>query len=473
MSHHIFAKRAANANSTQMEPALSCAPPAGNCTCQNVSLVKPDHQRSGAGSMAVGSILVAVAAMCFSLGTTPALAASKSGEAIRLVDDLERNSPDFLFDMHGNAVASLQKLEILRFDATEAVESGIDRMERDPKRAKLVTALYQVLGFVKDPASTAWLERKLRSPQRRSIYGSYLPSWQDSIGFGFGNNEGFGGWPWLTGRDQWIDFFITTHDTESSADERVALMNILKGFDDPAAMRFFEAQRMTATDPREILLIEAYLHQHDVPVNGARISAAINALKIDPRNRNLLVGTADALRHEAFVPYLISTLDIAEQNETPPQYLSQYVLQDITFELDVEGKQAWNAWYSEHGAESREQWVQSAIASFKAFLKRDPVRAEGWFAKKASYRWNDLDALPLIRDDLVPRAEFHSDIAGWINMSYTEFRRPQLKPIADELARHPEQLEKWARKLLMERGFFPRPSAVTWEQYVRSSNRRL
>jgi hypothetical protein len=170
---------------------------------------------------------------------------------------------------------------------------------------------------------------------------------------------------------------------------------------------------------------------------------------------------------------LIDTLDVAEENVTPAQYLSQDVLQDVTFELDTEGKSAWNAWYSKHRTESRTQWVQSAMASFKERLVRDPAGAKEWFAKKASYRWNDLDALPLIRTELLPKAEFHSEIAGWINMSYTEFRRPRLKPIADELARHPENLEDWARNLMMERGFIPPPHVVTWEEYVKWSNMRM
>ncbi len=205
--------------------------------------------------------------------------------------------------------------------------------------------------------------------------------WHDGIGFGFGNNEGFGGWTSEPdqGRDRWIAFFITAHDIEPSSDRHVELMNILKGFDDPAAMQFFKAQRETVRDPRETLLVQAYLHQHDVPADGVRIAAAVNALKGDSVNRDLLVGTADALRYEAFVPYLIGTTDVAEQNVTPAQYLSQYVLQDITFELDTEGKAAWNVWYAKYRTESPAQWIQSAIASFKERLARDPAGAKEWF----------------------------------------------------------------------------------------------
>lgn len=407
------------------------------------------------------------------MATGVAGATTKHDEAVRIIECLERSNQEYLFDMHGNANGKLRRLMVLRFNATTAVEAGIDRMERNARQAKLVAALYRLLGFVKDPASVPWLEKKLRSPERQSVYEFYMWKWQDGIGFGFGNNVGFGGWPWLTGRERWIAFFIDTHDSEKSPDRRVELMNVLKGFDDPPAMQFFLARRKTVTDPREILLVEAYLHQHDLPIDGKRIASAVNVLAHDSRNRDLLLGTADALRHKAFVPYLISTLDVAEESVSPAHYLSQDVLEDITFQLDIEDRKGWSVWYSEHRQESREQWVQSAIDSFRKQLARDPAGAKLWFAKKASYRWNDIVVLPWIRSDLLPRPEFRSEIAGWINMTYTEFNRTRLKPLGDQLARHPEQLEDWARGLLMERGFLPLPRSVKWEEYVQMSNMRV
>jgi len=400
-------------------------------------------------------------------------AATRDDEATRIIKGLEKANQEYLFDMHGNADRSLQRLMVLRFDATTVVEGGIDRMDRDPRKAKLVAALYRVLGVVKDPASVPWLERKLRSPKRQSVYDHYMWNWQDGIGIGFGNNRGFGEWPWLTGRERWIAFFIDTHDAERSSDQRVPLMNILKGFDDPLAMQFFLARRKTVTDPGEVLLVEAYLHQHDMPVDGKRIASAVAALAHDSRNRDLLLGTADALRHEAFVPYLISTVDVAEENVTPARYLSQDVLRNITFQLDIQDRKGWIAWYSKHQEESREQWVQAAIESFKKRLARDPAGAKEWFAKKASYSWNEIAVLPLIRSELLPRRAFRSEIAGWINMTYTQFNRPRLKPLADELARHPEQLEDWARGLLMGHGFLPLPRPATWEDYVQRANMRV
>src|SRR4029079_18089680 len=163
------------------------------------------------------------------------------------------------------------------------VEAGTDRMEHDPRRRALVSALYRVLGFVKDPVSTASLERKLLTSEVRTVHEEYMPAWHTGIGFGFGNDEGFGAWPWLAGREQWLAFFIEAHATAPYGVRRWELRGVWKGCDDPAAMQFFESERRTASDPRESLLIEAYLHQHDLEVDDDRIASAVKALARDRR----------------------------------------------------------------------------------------------------------------------------------------------------------------------------------------------
>lgn len=395
---------------------------------------------------------------------SPATDAGPANDAAGLVQALARQDPDSYFDYHGNANAELQRLQVLRFDATATIMSSIDQMQGDPARAQLVAALYRVLGFSKDPMSTGWLEAKLRSPQHDRIHEQYMVWWHDGIGYGFGNNQGFGGWPWLTGRERWVTFFITAHAIEADPDRRVELMNVLKGFDEAAAMQFFLAQRTSTTDPREVLLVEAYLHQHDLPADGGRISAAIDALRADPDTRQLLIGTADALQHEAVVPYLLSV-------QFDPQ--ADAVLKNTTFELDVEGEPDWRAWYARHRSGTRRQWVDAAINAFRQRLNNDPAEALDWFSSKASYRWNDVAALGLVREELLPRREFASAIAGWINMSYSEFRRPAFIAIANELARHPQDLEDWARNLLIERRLLAPTRPPSWEEYVRRSNMRL
>ncbi len=427
-------------------------------------------------------VLLAIAILVIVVAR-PTETASTNAEALSLIKELEQQNPKYLTDMHGNADKGLQRLMALRFQATTDVQAAIDRMQKKPERAKLVAALYRVLGFVKDPASVPWLEVKLRGSERQTIHEAYMPHWQDEFSIGFGNNEGFGGWTWLTGRERWITFFIDAYTSEPNSDRRLELMNVVKGFDDPAAMQFFLTQRKALTnskevdaDPvnaREVLLVEAYLYQHDVPIEEKRMVSAINALVADPRNRKLLIGTAAALRNKAFVPYLISTLDVAEEYISNPYFPSSDGLKYITFELDIETSADWKSWYLLHQGESRKLWLQSAFESFKKRLARDPTGAQQWFAKKAIYYWNEIAVLQLIRTELLARPEFHSKIAGWINMTYSEFNRAKLKPVADELLRHPEQLENWARQRLQQCRFEQPNQPITWEMYVRMSNWRL
>ena len=80
--------------------------------------------------------------------------------------------------------------------------------------------------------------------------------------------------------------------------------------------------------------------------------------------------------------------------------------------------------------------------------------------------------LPLIREDLLPRAEFHSEIAGWIDLSYRETYRSELNAVADILLA--ERLEPCARRLLEQRGFIIVPTqSESWEDHVRRSNMRV
>ena len=117
----------------------------------------------------VGRFLVAVAIL-LSFPAGSAQAALEDHDATHLVKILEQKDSEYLVDMHGNAHGALRQLEVLRFKGTAAVQAGIDRMESDSQRAAQVRALYGVLGFVKDPASIPWLEKKLRSTRRQSVY---------------------------------------------------------------------------------------------------------------------------------------------------------------------------------------------------------------------------------------------------------------------------------------------------------------
>ena len=433
----------------------------------------PRYARSLRFPLELAKALLVVTALLF-LPSAKAEAEAGQEEATRLVQALQSEDPRFFFDMHGNANETLVRLMQLRFEATAAIQNGIDRVEGKSRYARQVDGLYHVLGFVKDPAAIPWLENKLRLPATaKAVNESYMPGWHYGVGVGFSSNQEFGEWPWLNGREQWIAFFIRAFASAKSVERRMALANVLKGFENPVISQLFLKLRVSATDDREVLFVEAYLHQHGIAADGTRIAQAIDALDGNSQNRELLLGTADALRHEAFVPYLIKTANVADQFTYPPSFSSRFALQKITFQLDIEEKKNWQAWYAKHRGESREQWVVAALQTFRGLLTEDPATALKRFRECNVYRWNDMSVLPIIMRDLLPRPEFASAIAGWINLTYTAAYRPQLQPIAEELAKHPERLDDWAKRLLQQRGFLPQTQRESWDDYVRISNSAL
>lgn len=393
-----------------------------------------------------------------------------AGEIPSLIEQLEALDPAALFDYHGNDHALIQRLTVLRFHATADVQNAIDRHENDESRKALVEGLYGVLGFVKDPDSIPWLEAKLASNQRPAIYEHYLWHWHSEIGMTYGYSEGAESWPWLTGRDRWIDFFIDLYATEPSKERRREHMAVLLQFGDPTAKAFFLAERRAPPEPGIALLVETYFHQNGVAGDAATIAAAIDALSPDERNHGLLIGTAERLRHEAFVPFLLGGLGYSEF--LPSAAENRDVLRNTTYAVDVVGPDGWRAWYAEHKGQTRQAWVEEALQAFEERLIQDPCGAKQVFAK-AIYAWNDLAALPLVRDVLLRHEDFHSGIAGWINLTYTPFNRAQLAPIAEVVARHPERLEEWAQVLLRERGFLPPERPESWAQHVAYANMKI
>ena len=376
-------------------------------------------------------------------------------EARRIVKELEADKSQFYFDMHGNPSRAIERLRLLRFEGTAAIQDGIDRLEGKAGRDQLVLALYATVGFVKDPASIPWLKAKLRASRQESIESTYLSGWQGDAG----------AWPWLTGRDQWIAFFISAFVGEADVDRQIEFLKPLTSFDDDAVLAFFKARRLLVQDPREIILVEGYLYQHGYAAEAARISAAIAKLRKSASNRDLLLRAAQELRHEAFVPYLIDTLNVQEQGIYPASFPSQDLLERITYRK-IEGEREWKAWYVKSRGETRAQWVAAAISDATTNLARDPDGAEEWF-KWAVYRWNDLAALPFVQSKLLPRRELRSDMAGWINLTYSHWNREKLRPIAEVLVKNPNDLEDWAKRLLINREFLQRPDPKpTWAEYV-------
>jgi hypothetical protein len=334
-------------------------------------------------------------------------AAFANPTAAQIIASLTANaSKEPLYDMHGNANKDLQRLMVLRFAATGEIMRAIDRMEANLQLTSVRSALLDVLGFVKDPASIEWLRGKRRT-NSEAFFRDYLPAWT-------GNIDGFGSWKWLTGRESWIAFWLEAFNDENSPDRRVELLCVLCQFDDASVVSFFAARRVAAKDPKEILLIESYLDAHGTPVNGDRIVWALQALSRSTQNNDFVISIASGLRQEAFVPRLIGISDRAAPNTYPPYYAAERDLHAITFQCDLHGKASWQDWYAKHGKEGRSGWTRTAVNALRVELAQHPKEAAQRF-EKLTYCWNEIAMLPFITDELAQHAEFHSSIAGWIN----------------------------------------------------------
>lgn len=404
-----------------------------------------------------------------------AFAASASGTGTKAIDArstatsaqiIERiaseANDDRFFDMHGNANADLQRLMVLRFGATKDAMRAIDRISGNASLAPARNALFRVLGFVKDPASIDWLRAQHRS-NAQHFYDEYVPRWKERF-------DGYGSWEWLTGRQRWIAFWMAAFDDEPSPERRIELLGVLDQFDDASVIAFFGKRRVAATEPMEILLVESYLSEHDVPADVERVTRALAALRDVPANHEFLIAVARRLRHEAFVPFLVDIADWTHPNRFPPAYDAQRALQAITLACDLNGTLTWRFWYLVHGMEGRDAWRRRAVDALRTTLASNPAEAAKRF-EKLVYCWNDIALLGFMQDEIAPHAEFRNRLAGWVNLTYSDFYRERLRPLA--LRAGASDLEDWARRRLQERGYLPGWHKQTWAEAVERDNFRL
>lgn len=391
---------------------------------------------------------------------------SATNDAERLIASLRNRDSERLFDMHGNAVSELRALMQLRFHATLEVISAIDRSEHNGCKQPCVGALYNVLGYVKDPASIAWLSRKVAKEDVPRFYDNWLPQWENTF-------DGYGTWPWLEGRTRWIGFFVDTFKNESNSARRARLLGVMSGFDDAIVVSFFQDQAGLSLGSRETLAVERYLSRHGGNTDATKVKAAVDALSTNPDNRQFLIEMAFSFKHEAFVPYLISIADdVPKPYSHESLWNAQSALEHITFELTVSGKDAWENWRAKHGAIGRAGWRDLAIESMRRALLQDERIALASF-DKAVYRWNDILFLPFVETELATRVAFRSNVAGWINLTYEPVYRQRLLPLARLVAERPQSLEPWARDLLIDRDFLPGRKKRTWDEEVQLSNGRV
>ncbi len=154
---------------------------------------------------------------------------------------------------------------------------------------------------------------------------------------------------------------------------------------DEGTARFFRAlENQEGIPPFELLLTQRYLILHEQPINTARLQATISNLTASPGGRARLLQYAAYLRHELFVPWLISVYDNYGLNlgyQRP-----QGVLCEITFARGISDPEGWQEWYDKHRHESRSRWVAEALSEVDAALATSPDQAPA-ILRAANCHW--------------------------------------------------------------------------------------
>ena len=381
-----------------------------------------------------------------------------------LIVRLRNLPPDRYYDWHGNEHDQIRSLLKCRFTVTEAVCKEIDRAARRAPH-QYIEMLYYCLGYVKDAESIPWLEEKLRRDDSSVIHEKWLRRWGT-----YPRGAAHSQLKWLEQPDRWAAFFREQAKRERDSERRLALLKALAGwFHDPQTIQFFlELEKATETEGETLLLTQLYLYQHKRPFDTARLSTAIAKVRSQLRRNEALIEYASELRHEAFLPWLISLLPEASKtdsdDDSPDLGIKaddvQFALEKITFRLDVVGRQGWQAWYEKHRSLGRETWLRQAAAEFEALAEKEPKKAHDFF-EKAVYRWNDRAMLPYVQRWVKYRF-LHSNLIGWINLSYHPFWRADLQPLAEQVIEGDHRrLERWAQDIARDLDFIKNDE--TWE----------
>jgi hypothetical protein len=378
----------------------------------------------------------------------------------------ERSPFSRYYDMHGNANDELQTLMIRRFEATKDVCREIDGTTLKTHPAYLAS-LYDVLATVKDPASIPWLKRSLTGPRRREVCDHWLPPWHAYLRGADPSQT-----RWLTGVNEWSEFFRAWATSEANTAERLNVLRAMQGWlHDPATQGFFaslESNRGTANE--ELLLSQLYLRQHEKPFDEMKLVAAIARLRKSSSESRILLKYASAIRHEAFLPWLIEVADNRmEENFMTPQR----AIEAITFQRKIAGSSSWRDWYKTDARKGRATWMKEAASRLELLARADMPAAIA-FLSKANYTWDDPVMLPHM-ERLASFKELRSEIAGWINLTYAEapFLRDRLRPLALKIRDESGgELEDWARRLMGGWDFLEKDQE-TWRDYIRLNNRRV
>ena len=96
----------------------------------------------------------------------------------------------------------------------------------------------------------------------------------------------------------------------------------------------------------------------------------------------------------------------------------QRAIEAITFQREITGGSSWRRWYEPNGSKGRTVWIEEAVSQLSSMATTNMPAAKDSLSE-AIYNWNDPAMLPHM-ERLASFGALHSEIVGWINLTYHE-----------------------------------------------------
>lgn len=402
-----------------------------------------------------------IAMLCVDCGDNrPPEEGRTAGPSVRgLLTGLRGKSEGQFFDFHGNACPQLEEVIAARFHATEAILNELDAKQSN---SGYVHALLFALGFIKDPASIAWLDLQMKNPEMANfVYRSWMPRWETRLSAATHSQLN-----WLEGKALWREFFIKRFRLETNDIRRLILLRIITSWFHDAETKEFLVEICSSANllPSESVLAQMYLSQHGQAIDINRLREAIHLLTA-ARQDKFLLEVSREFRHEAFVPYLISALETQPGTTSGDQQFDpEELLRRITLALDISGVANWQAWYRRHQSEKRTAWIERAVNELLQLLERDEGTAVQSFGR-AIYFWDDPSFLTYMKK-FVRFKSLANSMIGWINLSYRSYARDKFYNLAVLILQtQASELTSRSKEILRQLDFLE-GQRESWMQYV-------
>jgi len=332
--------------------------------------------------------------------------------------------------------------------------------------------LLRAAGRVRDPRIISWLNNYIDDATKRElVLQEVFSTWPSSFLW-----TEYLHWPmvrWLVGREEWCDLLQRAIAKTSPPLQRELQKVLAVNFWTPHVTAHFQTlQCDSSPGSEEILIAQSYLINQGLSIDVRKLHDTID--KLGSHEPAVLAEYALAMRHESFVPWLISQLRADASNSNRDRV--ELALRRVTFVHDLTGYKAWSSWWAKHGKEPRDEWIKSSMERLCSLAKNDPGAGRRYIETlwlSTSYSsgplyWHTADD-PRALEWVVKLAEQPSlgeGIVAWIAFSYRPWMYDEYSPLVTTiLEKSSGELSHNAMIGLAVRGLLPHP-AFSWTSFA-------